>query len=116
MRKGDTGAVAALDRAVVVAQELGAPAELAGVRCSLACLALDEERLDEARREADEATALSALQHTMRRVSPTWVVAMVALSEGDIDAADQGSEPSSGSPRRVTSFATRPTVCGAWLG
>jgi predicted ATPase/class 3 adenylate cyclase len=89
MRRGDPGAAAALDRAVVVAQELGAAAELAGVRCSQACLALEEERLEEARRVADEATALSALQHTMRRVSPGWVVAMVALLEGDLDAAEQ---------------------------
>lgn len=90
MRRGDPGAAAALDRAVVVAQELGAPAELAGVRCSQACLALEDLRLEDARRVAAEAMALSALQHTMRRVSLGWVRAMAALIEGDLVAAEEG--------------------------
>ncbi len=53
LRRGDPEAAAtALDGALAVAEELGAPAEVAGVRCSQACLALESERLDEARRLA----------------------------------------------------------------
>lgn len=90
MRRGDPAAAAtALGGALVVAEELGAPAEVAGVRCSQACLALEEERLEEARRLVGEATALSALPHPMRRVSLGWVLGMVALIEGDLDAAEQ---------------------------
>ena len=73
----------------MVAEELGAPAEVAGVRCSQACLALEEERLDEARRLVGEATALSALPHPMRRVSLAWVLGMAALMEGDLDVAER---------------------------
>src|SRR4030095_2833976 len=89
LRRGDPGAATALDRASAVAEELGAPPEVAGVRCSLACLALEDERLDEARRLAREATALSALPHPMRRVSPAWVLGVAALMEGDIDVAER---------------------------
>ena len=88
LRKGDPGAASsALGNALVVAEELGAPAEVAGVRCSQACLALEEGRLKEARRLAGEATSLSALPHPMRRVSLAWVMGMAALLEGDLDAA-----------------------------
>jgi tetratricopeptide (TPR) repeat protein len=89
LRSGDLGAATALDSASAVAEELGAPAEVAGVRCSQACLALEDGRLDEARRLAREATALSALAHTMRRVSLRWVVGVAALMEGDLDVAER---------------------------
>lgn len=86
---GVAGAATALERALVVAEELGAPAEVAGVRCSQACLALDELDLDEARRRAEEALSLSALPHPIRRTSPHWVLGVVSLAEGDLEAADQ---------------------------
>ena len=89
LRMGDLGATTALDGAFAIAKELGAPAEVAGVRCSQACLALEDGRLDEARRLAREATGLSALQHTMRRVSIAWVLGVAALMEGDLDAAER---------------------------
>jgi hypothetical protein len=38
---------------------------------------------------AREATALSALAHTMRRVSLAWVLGVAALMEGDLDAAER---------------------------
>ena len=89
LRRGDLGATTALDGAFAVAKELGAPAELAGVRCSQACLALEDGRLDEAQRLAREATELSALRHTMRRVSRAWVLGVAALMEGDLDVAER---------------------------
>jgi len=89
LRRGDPGgAAAALDGALAVAEELGAPAEVAGVRCSQACLALENNRPDGARRLAREAMALSVLPHAMRRVSLAWVLGMAALLKGDLDAAD----------------------------
>jgi predicted ATPase/class 3 adenylate cyclase len=90
LRSGDPDAAAtALGGALAVAEELGAPAEVAGVRCSQACLALEEERPVEARRLAGEATALSALSHPMRRVSLRWVLGTAALMEGDLVAAER---------------------------
>jgi predicted ATPase/class 3 adenylate cyclase len=89
LRRGDLGAAAALDGALAVAKQLGAPAEVAGVRCSQACLALEDGRLDEARRLAREARAPSALAHTMRRVSLAWVLGVAALMQGDLDEAER---------------------------
>lgn len=90
LRRGAPGEAAiALDGALVVAHELGAPAEVAGVLCSQACLALEEERLEEARRLVGEASELSALPHPMRRVSLVWVLGMVALMKGDLDEAER---------------------------
>ena len=86
---GSDAATVALDRALVVAEELGAPAEVAGVRCSQACRALEEERIDEARRLVGEATALSTLPHPMRRVSLRWVLGTAALMEGDLGVAER---------------------------
>jgi ATP/maltotriose-dependent transcriptional regulator MalT len=74
---------------LAVAKQLGAPAEVAGVRCSQACLALEDGRLDEARRLAREARAPSALAHTMRRVSLAWVLGVAALMQGDLDEAER---------------------------
>jgi tetratricopeptide (TPR) repeat protein len=102
LRMGDPNAAAALDGAYAVAKELGAPAEVAGVRCSQACLELEDRRLYEARRLAREATALSALRHTMRRVSFSWVLGVAALMEGDLDVAERefrvDLEPAEGAP------------------
>ena len=80
-------AVTALDRALTVAEQFGAPAEIAGVLCSQAVVALEQLRLDDARRLAERSLALSALPHPMRLVGPDWVRGMVALTEGDLDAA-----------------------------
>jgi predicted ATPase/class 3 adenylate cyclase len=89
LRRGDPDAATALDRALAVAEELGAPAEVAGVRCSQACLALENDRPDEAKRLARDAMALSALPHPMRRVSLAWVLGLATLMEGDLDAAER---------------------------
>ncbi len=77
-----------LDRALAVAQELDAPAEVAGVSCSRACLSLEALQLDEARERAEGGLALSALPHSMRRVSLRWVLGVVALLVGDPDEAE----------------------------
>jgi hypothetical protein len=76
-----------LDRALGVAEEFGAPAEIAGVLCSQASAALEQLHLDEARERADRSLALSALPHPMRLISPAWVRGVVALRLGDLDAA-----------------------------
>jgi tetratricopeptide (TPR) repeat protein len=78
---------AALDRALAVAQDFGAPAEIAGVLCSQAGQAFEHLQLDEARTFADRAVDLSALPHPMRLMSPEWVRGLVALRQGDPDAA-----------------------------
>jgi predicted ATPase/class 3 adenylate cyclase len=77
----------AFDRALSVAEEFGAPAEIAGVLCSQASLALEHLRLDEARELADRSLALSALPHPMRLMSPSWLRGVVALRQGDLDGA-----------------------------
>ncbi|HEX2178866.1 MAG TPA: hypothetical protein VHL54_04995 [Actinomycetota bacterium] len=76
-----------LDRALAAARELDAPAEVAGVRCSQACAALEELRFEEAGRLAGEAVSLSALPHPMRRISPEWVLGVAALARGDLESA-----------------------------
>ncbi|HET6662873.1 MAG TPA: adenylate/guanylate cyclase domain-containing protein [Acidimicrobiales bacterium] len=88
LRRGDiAGAAEALQRALAVAESLGAPAEVAGVRCSQACLALDDQRPDEARALAEATVALSSLAHPMRRTTPVWVLGMAAFQLGDLEAA-----------------------------
>ena len=78
---------AALDRALEVSEDFGAPAEIAGVLCSQAWQAFEHLRLDEARALADRSVELSALPHPMRLMSPEWVRGMVAVRRGDPDAA-----------------------------
>jgi tetratricopeptide (TPR) repeat protein len=82
-------ASAALARALAVARELGAPAEIGGVRCSQALLALEHLRLDEAAHLAEEAAAASDLPHPMRLVLPDWVRGVAAARSGDLDAAER---------------------------
>ncbi len=84
---GGTQVAALLQRALSIAEDLDAPAEVAGVRCSQACMALDRRALHEARQFAEQAIELSALGHTMRRTTPGWVLGAVSLIEGDLDAA-----------------------------
>ena len=72
-----------------MAEALGAPAEIAGVRCSQACAALECQDLDEARRLAEAGLALSALRHSMRKTSLDWVLGLTALMEGDPITAER---------------------------
>ena len=88
IRKGGPDAEDVLERALAVAHELDAPAEVAGVMCTRACLSLEGLRLDEARERAEGGLALSALPHSMRRVSLRWVLGVVALLEGDPDESE----------------------------
>jgi predicted ATPase/class 3 adenylate cyclase len=78
---------AALSRALEVAQDFGAPAEIAGVLCSQAEQAFEQLDLGQARALADRSVGLSALPHPMRMVSPQWVRGMALLRQGDPDAA-----------------------------
>lgn len=82
-------ASAALDRALDVARSLGAAAEVAGVRCSQACLALDARAYERASDLAAEAGGLSTMLHAMRRVDPDWVQGTVLLRTGRFDEAEQ---------------------------
>jgi predicted ATPase/class 3 adenylate cyclase/tetratricopeptide (TPR) repeat protein len=89
MRRGEPDAAeTVLDRALAVAQELNAPAEVAGVGCSRACLSLEALDLPEARKRAEDAMALSALPHPMRCVSLGWVLGVVSLMEGELTEAE----------------------------
>ena len=58
-----------------------------------------------------EATALSTLPHTMRRVSIAWVLGVAALMEGDLDAAEREFQDRPRTRRGGSDpFATRPTA------
>jgi tetratricopeptide (TPR) repeat protein len=76
-----------LSRALDVAQGLAAPAEIAGVRCTQACAALERQDLVAAAQLAESALALTTLGHAMRATVPQWVLGMVALARGDLDTA-----------------------------
>ena len=90
LRRGrPSDAAGKLERALTAARQLDAPAEVAGVRCSQACVALEELRFDEARQLANDAVALSALPHPMRRISPEWVLGVVALAHAELPAAER---------------------------
>jgi hypothetical protein len=95
-------ASADLDRAQAVARDLAAPAEVAGVTCSQACLALEQQRLTEAQGLAEAALEQTSLPHTLRATFPQWVLGVVALTYGDLRAAEQmfrsGITPLSPSP------------------
>jgi ATP/maltotriose-dependent transcriptional regulator MalT len=89
MRRGEPDAAeTVLDRALAVAQELNAPAEVAGVGCSRACLSLEALDLPEARKRAEDAMAVPSLPHPMRRVSLGWVLGVVSLIEGELNEAE----------------------------
>src|SRR5262249_15444270 len=62
-----------LGRSLELARQLAAPAEIAGVLCSQACLALDQTSFDDAVRLVEELLALKPLLHTMRRATHGWV-------------------------------------------
>ena len=78
-----------LARAREVADELRAPAEVAGVLCTQAFVALEQRRLPEAQHLAEEAREMTVLGHTMRSVFPQWVSGVVALEEGDLPEAER---------------------------
>jgi tetratricopeptide (TPR) repeat protein len=94
-----------LDRSLELARQLAAPAEIAGVLCSQACLALDQTSFDEAGRLVEELLALKPLMHTMRRVTHCWVQGEVARAKGDLEQAraayqtDLAESEASSSPR-----------------
>ncbi|WP_161964993.1 ATP-binding protein [Ornithinimicrobium cerasi] len=94
-----------LTRALPLAERQGDPAEISGVRCSLAYAALEQLHLDEARAHATAAAGLSALQHTLRLVFPQWVLGVAALVDGDLEVASSlfwdavNQSASGGAPR-----------------
>ena len=75
------------NRSLELARQLAAPAEIAGVLCSQACLALDQTSFDEAGRLVEELLALKPLMHTMRRATHSWVQGEVARAKGDMEQA-----------------------------
>lgn len=77
----------ALGRALAVAEEYGAPAETAGVLCSMAVVAWETNRLDDAAGPLERARSLPALLHPMRTVSLAWASGAVALARGDLAEA-----------------------------
>ncbi|GAA3623533.1 hypothetical protein GCM10022236_27390 [Microlunatus ginsengisoli] len=90
IRRADYGpATTALAAALDAAQRLAAPAEIAGVCCSQAYLALAQGDNVSACRLAEQAGAPSSLEHTMRLVSWRWILGVVALIRGDLPAAEQ---------------------------
>jgi tetratricopeptide (TPR) repeat protein len=76
-----------LHRALAVAQDLAAPAEIAGVMCTQACAALEQQHFTDAARLAESARAMTSLGYPMRSVLPVWVLGAVALARGDQDTA-----------------------------
>jgi predicted ATPase/class 3 adenylate cyclase len=104
-RGGHARAGGDLDRALAVAEALSAPAEVAGVLCSQAFAALEQQDLTSAQRLAEAALDRTTLGHAMRVVFPTWVLGVVALSGGAVEEASRrfraGVEPDTteGSPR-----------------
>ena len=115
MRLGDLAESAseALDRALTVTESLNAPAEVAGVRCSQACLAFELQDWEQARVHAGEAIETSGLAHTMRRTAPQWVLGMVNLFEGDLDTAREGFQER---PRRNNGAHPATRLPSAWSG
>ncbi len=112
MRLGDpAGASDSLDRALTVTEGLNAPAEVAGVRCSQACVALELEDWEQARVHAAEAIDTSGLAHSMRRTTPQWVLGMVSLLVGDTESAEEQFQDSlaaaeeRGAPRHEAAFS-----------
>jgi len=86
-RNGFARAADDLGRALEVAEELAAPAEVAGVECSLAFAALEQQDLREAQRLAEAARARTTLGYALRAVSPQWVMGVAALEAGDLAEA-----------------------------
>ena len=80
-------AAADLDRALAVAQSLAAPAEIAGVVCTQAYAALEQQQFTEAIRLGESTLATKSLGHAMRVMLPQWVLGAAALGCGDLDAA-----------------------------
>jgi predicted ATPase/Tfp pilus assembly protein PilF len=94
-----------LDRSLELARQLAAPAEIAGVLCSQACLALEQTSFDEAGRLVEELLALKPLLHTMRRATHYWVLGELARAKGNMQQArthyqtDLAESEASPSPR-----------------
>jgi predicted ATPase len=106
---------AALDRALTIAEDFAAPAELAGVRCSQAAAALESLHLDDARDLAERSLGLSALPHTLRLVTPDWVRGVVRVRQGELDGAERDFQSTltfaGGSAVRATGNGTWGLAC-----
>ncbi|WP_460627566.1 ATP-binding protein [Intrasporangium mesophilum] len=99
-------------RALVVAQGLAAPAEIAGVLCTQACIALERRDHAAAERLAESALAMTTLGHAMRSTFPRWVLGVVALARGRLEtAADQFR---AGEEHPVTEAAPRHRANSMW--
>lgn len=72
------------DKALAVALRLGAPAEIASVKCAQASLALEELRFGDSKTLVEEVAALKPLEHGMRRVGWRWLLGEVARCTGDL--------------------------------
>jgi predicted ATPase/class 3 adenylate cyclase len=105
-------AAADAERALVVAVDLAAPAEIAGVRCTRACLALEQLDHAEAAQWADSALALTSLGHAMRSTFPSWVLGVVALARGDLQTA--GDQFRTGVEQAATEAAPRHQASSRW--
>jgi predicted ATPase/class 3 adenylate cyclase len=98
-------AEAEVSRAREVADALADPAEVSGVLCTEAFVALEQGHFEEAQRLAASAIARTALGHGWRSFFPHWVMGASALAVGDLDEAERrfraGVEHSTteGSPR-----------------
>ena len=106
--EADAGA----QRALAVAQGLAAPAEIAGVLCTQACAALEQQDHAAASRLAESALALTTLGHAMRSAFPRWVLGVVALARGELDAAAEHFH--AGVEHPVTEAAPRHRANSKW--
>lgn len=88
IRGGDPGrATDDLRRALEVAEGLSAPAEVAGVLCTQAFAALEQQHFAEAQHLAEAARDRTRLGYALRAVSPQWVMGVVALETGALEEA-----------------------------
>jgi predicted ATPase/class 3 adenylate cyclase len=101
-----------LQHALAVAQELAAPAEIAGVLCSQAGSELEQQHMDEARRLAGSALALTRLGHAMRVFFPQWVLGVAALAGGDHEVA--AGQFRAGVEQSTTAAAPRHQANSRW--
>jgi tetratricopeptide (TPR) repeat protein len=78
-----------VSRALEVAEALADPAEVSGVLCTRAFVALEQGSWAEARRLAESAIDRTPLGHGWRSVFPHWVMGAAALAVGDLDEAER---------------------------
>jgi putative intracellular protease/amidase len=95
-----------------VAQGLAAPAEIAGVLCTQAAMALEQQDHTSAARLAQSALDLTSVGHAMRSTFPRWFLGMVALARGELEAAADQFRASEEHP--VTEAAPRHRANSTW--